>query len=117
MIDKLKQIGYNKGTKSIKGNTPKELKMTKQEIIERLNKVCEQSQNGRFNVIVSVRDWENYGKSRTYFKLIETSNTTKHYKALDFGYFDNTNGKYVAGHRDLAAERVYDFGGNNVVNF
>lgn len=27
MIDKLKRIGYNKGTKSIKGNTPKELEM------------------------------------------------------------------------------------------
>lgn len=91
--------------------------MTKQEIIERLNKVCEQSQNERFNVTVSVRDWENYGKSRTYFKLIETSNTTKHYKDLDFGYFDNKANVYVAGRRDLTAERVYDFGGNNVVNF
>lgn len=91
--------------------------MTKQEIIERLNKVCEQSQNGRFNVTVSVRDWENYGKSRTYLKLVETSENTRHRNELDFGYFDNTNGKYVAGRRDLAAERVYDFGGNNVVNF
>lgn len=32
MIDKLKQIGYNKGTKSIKGNTPKEFEMTKEGI-------------------------------------------------------------------------------------
>ena len=91
--------------------------MTKQEIIERLNKVCEQSQNGRFNVTVSVRDWENYGKSRTYFKLIETSNTTKHYKDLDLGYFDNKANVYVAGQRDLEAETVYDFGGNNIVKF
>lgn len=29
MIDKLKRIGYNKSTKSIKGNTPKELEMKK----------------------------------------------------------------------------------------
>ena len=91
--------------------------MTKQEIIERLNKVCEQSQNGRFNVTVSVRDWENYGKSRTYFKIIETSNATKHYKELDFGYFDNNKDVYVPGKRDLTAETVYDFGGNNIVKF
>ena len=29
--------------------------MTKQEIIERLNKVCEASQNGRFTIEASVR--------------------------------------------------------------
>lgn len=91
--------------------------MTKQEIIERLNKVCEASQNDRFAIEVRVSDWENYGKSRTYFNLVETSSVTKHYKALDFGYFDNKKGVYLAGQRDLEAETVYDFGGNNVVRF
>ena len=91
--------------------------MTKQEIIERLNKVCEASQNARFAIEARVSDWENYGKSRTYLKLVETSDTTKHYKTVDFGYFDNKNGVYVAGQRDLEAETIYDFGGNNVVNF
>ena len=91
--------------------------MTKQEIIERLNKVCEASQNGRFTIEARVSDWENYGKSRTYFKLVETSSVTKHYKELDYGYFDNKANVYVAGRRDLTAECVYDFGGNNVVNF
>ena len=91
--------------------------MTKQEIIERLNKVCEASQNERFTIESRVCDWENYGKSRTYLKLVETSNVTKHYQALDFGYFDNKKGVYVAGRRDLEAETVYDFGGNNIVKF
>lgn len=91
--------------------------MTKQEIIERLNKVCEASQNGRFIVEARVRDWENYGKSRTYFKIVETSSWTKHYKELDCGYFDNQKGVYVAGRRNLEAEAVYDFGGNNIVKF
>ena len=91
--------------------------MTKQEIIERLNKVCEASQNAWFTIEARITDWENYGKSRTYFKLVETSNVTKHYKALDFGYFDNKKGVYVAGKRNLEAETVYDFGGNSIVNF
>ena len=91
--------------------------MTKQEIIERLNKVCEASQNARFTIEARITDWENYGKSRTYFKLVETSSETKHYKALDFGYFDNRKGVYVSGRRDLEAETVYDFGGNSIVNF
>ena len=52
--------------------------MTKQEIIERLNNVCEASQNARFTIEARITDWENYGKSRTYFKLVETSNVTKH---------------------------------------
>lgn len=91
--------------------------MTKQEIIEMLNKVCEASQNERFTIEARVCDWENYGKSRSYLKLVETSDVTKHYKALDFGYFDNKKGVYVAGQRDLEAETVYDFGGNNVVKF
>lgn len=91
--------------------------MTKQEIIERLNKVCEASQNARFTIEARITDWENYGKSRTYFKLVETSSETKHYKALDFGCFDNKKGVYVSGQRDLEAETVYDFGGNSIVNF
>ena len=91
--------------------------MTKQEIIERLNKVCEASQNGRFKVEARVSDWENYGRSRTYLKLVETSDVTKHYKELDCGYFDNQKGVYVAGRRNLEAEKVYDFGGNNIVKF
>lgn len=91
--------------------------MTKQEIIERLNKVCEASQNARFTIEARITDWENYGKSRTYFKLVETSSETKHYKALDFGYFDNKKGVYVSGQRDLEAKTVYDFGGNSIVNF
>ena len=90
----------------------------KQEIIDRLNKVCEASQNARFTIRAEVRDWENYGKSRTYLKLVETSSETKHYKVVDYGYFDNVSGKYVAGDkRDLSGDYAYDFGGNNRVNF
>ena len=91
--------------------------MTREEAIKRLETVRDQSNQAVFTITAVVRNWENYGKSRTYLKLVETSENTRHRKELDFGYFDNTNGKYVAGRRDLAAERVYDFGGNNVVNF
>ena len=91
--------------------------MTKQEIIERLNKVCEESQIELYDRRVSVCDWENYGKSRTYLKIVETSTWSKHYKELNFGYFDNMNGVYVPGRRDLTAEKVYDFGGSSIVKF
>ena len=91
--------------------------MTREEAIKRLETVRDQSNQAVFTITAVVRDWENYGKSRTYFKLIETSNTTKHYKDLDLGYFDNKANVYVAGQRDLEAETVYDFGGNNIVKF
>lgn len=42
-----------------------------------------------------VRDWENYGKSRTYFSFIETRDHSKHYAKTEFGYLDNKTGEYV----------------------
>lgn len=41
--------------------------------------------------------WEKYGKSRTYFKIIETRKNSKHYAAYDLGYIDNISETYVAG--------------------
>lgn len=40
------------------------------------------------------RDWENYGKSRTYFSLVETRDNSKHCVKKDYGYIDNQTGKY-----------------------
>lgn len=42
--------------------------------------------------------WENYGKSRTYIKVIEKSQNvkaSKHYATYDFGYIDNIKNEYV----------------------
>lgn len=46
----------------------------------------------RFNL------WENYGKSRTYIKVIEKSQNikaSKHYATYDFGYIDNIKNEYI----------------------
>lgn len=42
--------------------------------------------------------WENYGKSRTYIKVIEKSQNvkaSKHYATYDFGYIDNIKNEYM----------------------
>ena len=45
--------------------------------------------------------WEKYGKSRTYFKIIETRKNSKRYASYDLGYIDNISGEYVAGKVDV----------------
>lgn len=45
--------------------------------------------------------WEKYGKSRTYFKIIETRRNSKRYASYDLGYIDNISGEYVAGKVDV----------------
>ena len=42
-----------------------------------------------------VNDWKNYGKSRTYFSIIETRDHSKHYAKTEYGYLDNQTGEYV----------------------
>lgn len=65
----------------------------------------------RYTFFEDVRDWENYGKSRTYLKIVEkcTDRTSRHYKVREYGYFDNIAGVYVPGRNDLT--RNFDFGG------
>lgn len=59
----------------------------------------------------SVKDWENYGKSRTYFAIWEKSNNSRHNVKYDYGYFDNKTNTYVPGKLDLT--RNYNVGGKN----
>lgn len=54
-----------------------------------------------FNYKVVAKDWVKYGKNRTYLKIIETRNNSKHYIEYDFGYVDNNTNEYVSGRRDL----------------
>lgn len=74
----------------------KEAKSLKQQLIRKLEAIAEEAgshENG-YHYEVSVRDWENYGKSRTYFAIYETRDGSKHNKKADYGYFDNQSGKY-----------------------
>lgn len=93
--------------------------MTKAELIKRLEKLVAASQSGdeTFHTEIKINEWENYGKSRTYFSIVRTRENSRHYEKMDCGYFDNQTETYVAGKaRDLSEDSVYDFGGNNLVS-
>lgn len=90
--------------------------MTKEMIIKRLEKLVAASQVAGYNTEIKINEWENYGKSRTYFSIVRTRENSRHYEKIDCGYFDNKSEEYVAGKaRDLSEDSVYDFGGNNLV--
>ena len=63
-----------------------------------------------YNYEIRTNLWEKYGKSRTYFKVIETRDHSKHYGERDYGYIDNITNKYVSGKNDAFGK--YDFSGN-----
>lgn len=54
-----------------------------------------------FEYSISENAWEKYGKSRTYFKVIETRKNSKHYASYDCGYIDNKTEEYVPGKVDV----------------
>ena len=74
-------------------------KSLKEEIISKVEYIVSKASD-RYNYEIVVRDWTNYGKSRTYIKVKETSNSSKHYKCYDFGYIDNIANTYIAGNKD-----------------
>lgn len=73
--------------------------MTKIEIIERLQLIVDIAnapENGyHYELIVS--DWAKYGKDRTYFKIRETRENSKHFVEKDYGYYDNISESFVCG--------------------
>ena len=74
-------------------------KSLKEEIISKVEYIVSKASD-RYNYEIVVRDWANYGKSRTYIKVKETSNYSKHHKTYDFGYIDNIANTYVAGNKN-----------------
>lgn len=82
----------------------KEAKSLKAQLIAKLEALATEagSYDNGYHYTVSVRDWENYGKSRTYFSIYETRDNSRHNKKLDYGYFDNQVEKYYpAKYADL----------------
>lgn len=53
-----------------------------------------------YNYEIKVNLWEKYGKSRTYIKVIETRENSRHYTEYNFGYIDNVSNEYVSGKMD-----------------
>ena len=74
-------------------------KSLKDQIIKKVGYIVSKASD-IYNYEIVVRDWTNYGKSRTYIKVKETSNSSKHYKCYDFGYIDNIANTYITGNKD-----------------
>lgn len=89
--------------------------MTKQNFIDRLNKIAEVSAAEGWTYTVKLNDWENYGKSRTFFSIVETRNNNKHYTEKKYGYYDNKSETYVPDkYGNLSSEILFDFSGNKI---
>lgn len=56
-----------------------------------------------------VSDWENYGKNRTYFKIVLTDHKG-YYRCREYGYFDNIEKKYIPTQAS-SLEKDYSFSG------
>ena len=90
----------------------------KQDFIDKLEIMVEAS-NANQDVSeyrLSTSEWENYGKSRTYFKVYESRNG-KSRSVSDYGYYDNKAQKYVSppkkGH-DLTSNYVFSISGSEL---
>lgn len=91
--------------------------LNKNDYIERIKKIESASQVDGYERKAVISDWNNYGKSRTYFSIVETRENSKHYAKKDYGYYDNAADKYIAGKSSLDGDFAYDFGGNEKVVF
>ena len=83
--------------------------MTKDDAIKRLQTIVDNSKNPMYDYEIKAKGWENYGKSRTYLSIVETSKNSKHYKEKKYGYIDNKSGEYIADKNDLNDN--FTFGG------
>lgn len=85
----------------------------KKNIEKRLNQIIKASDpTGVRQYKISISDWENYGKKRTYIKVHETKKHSKHHVVYDYGYVDRQTNKYVPGKSNM--EKNYTLGGRSV---
>lgn len=73
-------------------------KSIRDRVVDNLNDLINQAAKV-YNYEIVENVWENYGKSRTYFKIIETRDYSKHYAVYDFGYIDNKTDEYHPGRK------------------
>ncbi len=82
-------------------------------VIARLNTIVANSCTYDYCTLeVVVKDWTNYGKNRTYVKIVEAAKpgTSRHYKERSYGYINNITNEYVADRRNNAFDN-YTFSG------
>lgn len=82
----------------------------KDKLIAKINFIIKNASD-IYSYSASINDWENYGKSRTYFSIWEKATNSRHNIKFDYGYFDNQTGTYIPGKLDL--QRNYSVGGRS----
>lgn len=83
----------------------------KEKLISKMDFVIANASTAYYMYNASINEWENYGKSRTYFSIWEKANNSRHNVKYDYGYFDNKTNTYVPGKLDLT--KNYNVGGKN----
>lgn len=81
-------------------------KITREKLVALINEFVAKKNNdsdGYYVYSASVKDWANYGKSRTYFSVYKRRADGWNSSRLhaDFGYFDNKAMEYIPGKFDL----------------
>ena len=73
-----------------------EAKSYKAHFIAKLDAIVAEanSHDNGYHYEMVLNNWENYGRSRTYFAVYETRDNSRHNKKFDYGYFDNETQKY-----------------------
>ena len=88
--------------------------MTKEELTYRMDLIIKKSttDNG-VTYRAQIRDWQNYGKDRTYFYIgAYREQDGRKTKEKSYGYLDNITGEYhPEAYGDLRDD--YTFGGNS----
>lgn len=89
--------------------------ITKDDYIARLKVIAEVGV-GKYDLKISVREWENYGKNRTYFKINAFRKCDgKFHHDQDYGYFDNINNVYVSTNKYKKLDgKVFDAAGMSI---
>lgn len=91
---------------------------TNQDFIDKL-KVMVEASNAKQDVSeyrLYTSEWQNYGKSRTYYKVYE-SRSGKQRGEHDYGYYDNNANKYVppkAKGNSLDSQHIYTISGSKL---
>ena len=71
---------------------------SRQDYIDRAELIGQISENVSYKYDVSVSEWQNYGKDRTYIKLNQYNSSDGTLRqSIDMGYFDNAKNEYVKG--------------------
>lgn len=102
-------LTISSGLKKAWKEAKKEMATLRDKVIDELNEMISEASDA-YDYAISENLWEKYGKSRTYFKVIETRKNSKHYIEYDFGYVDNKAEAYVPGKKDVFGK--YGLSGN-----